>query len=290
MMYCARIAMLSRFPNHQGNIIPIIAGVRMTIKQSIDQGPEAASKYSWKINFICLLPTLTMLLTMRVFIGSDTETSLFFTAYRTTNTTLTIFIQTFTDWGNAVLYGFYGYLLLLGKYKNKPDLFYLAGACLIAHLLIVVAINPFIKAAIGRPRPFDPGPLVHFAFDSLHVSFPSGHTTAMAGLVLPLAQRFGRHWLSIIVLGLPLTVMGFTRVYLNMHYPTDILGGLLMGSLLSCLAWRLIPAMHSSMFAFLLNSATGDVAQPQDQKSGQAANRDHYSHREGRPVVNDAGD
>lgn len=108
------------------------------------------------------------------------------------------------------------------------------AATLVAAAMILQAISvTLIKLVVARPRPpqdLRTGP------DVFTRSFPSGHTTAATvffGLVAILAVRHFRGRLRIVVpVGCGLFALGvaMSRVYLGYHYPTDILGGWLLGA------------------------------------------------------------
>ncbi|MBB5378701.1 undecaprenyl-diphosphatase [Deinococcus metalli] len=95
-------------------------------------------------------------------------------------------------------------------------------------LWLAEAAQWLLKVAYGRPRP-DLWP------SDVHVSglsFPSGHATAasaLATVLVVLAWRSRWRW---VVLGTGVVyaaLMGFTRVVLGVHYPTDVLAGALTG-------------------------------------------------------------
>lgn len=96
-----------------------------------------------------------------------------------------------------------------------------------------------LKAAIGRDRPVWPDPV-----DSAHyAAFPSGHAMTAAvvcSLLLWLLHLYGAGrvlWRIALTLAVVSVVgVGLTRVWLGVHWPTDVLGGWLLGALVVALA------------------------------------------------------
>ncbi|WP_234539206.1 phosphatase PAP2 family protein [Streptomyces shenzhenensis] len=96
-----------------------------------------------------------------------------------------------------------------------------------------------LKTAVGRPRPVWPDPV-----DSAHyAAFPSGHTmtaTVVCGLLLWLLHRRGTRraiWrTALAAAGVSVVGVGLTRVWLGVHWPSDVLGGWLLGALVVALA------------------------------------------------------
>lgn len=91
------------------------------------------------------------------------------------------------------------------------------------------ALNMILKAIFERPRPD--------LWDRLVVehsySFPSGHAMASAalGLALIAALWTSRYrWAAIVVGGLYMTVISATRLYLGVHYPSDVIAGWLVSA------------------------------------------------------------
>ncbi|MFG2295743.1 phosphatase PAP2 family protein [Streptomyces sp. NPDC048603] len=95
-------------------------------------------------------------------------------------------------------------------------------------LVVAVVVQQTVKAAVGRDRPVWPDPV-----DSAdYAAYPSGHAltaTVVCGLLLWLAPDSRWAWAvaAVSVLG-----VGFTRVYLGVHWPSDVLGGWLAGAVL----------------------------------------------------------
>ncbi|MFJ8766487.1 phosphatase PAP2 family protein [Streptomyces clavifer] len=112
------------------------------------------------------------------------------------------------------------------------------GARLLAAWVAAVSafatlVQQGLKAALGRERPEWPDPV-----DSAHyAAFPSGHAmTAMVscGLLLWLLRLYGSRppwwWAAVALAVVSVVGVAVTRVYLGVHWPTDVLGGLLLGA------------------------------------------------------------
>ncbi len=96
------------------------------------------------------------------------------------------------------------------------------------------------KGIVNRPRPTIVSRLVEV--DGL--SYPSGHSLSAAAIYLTLAILATRHFKNwgarLVILLIAVTVIlgvGFSRVYLGVHYPSDTLSGMSLGA-----AWALILA------------------------------------------------
>jgi undecaprenyl-diphosphatase len=111
----------------------------------------------------------------------------------------------------------------------------------LASFLTVTAIgssllNEAIKAAVGRTRPV----LVNPIATATGKSFPSGHTqSALVGygiLLLIFMPVVARGWRPLLagIAGLMVLLVGFSRIALGVHYLSDVVGALIIGS-----AWLL---------------------------------------------------
>lgn len=106
------------------------------------------------------------------------------------------------------------------------------AAAVVAVPLAAVAVISALKVAFGRTRPpgaFEDPRLQH----ALHYSFPSGHATASTAVAVVLAYVLvregvvGRWALAAAVLfGV---LVGLSRVYLDVHWATDVVGGWAVG-------------------------------------------------------------
>ena len=109
----------------------------------------------------------------------------------------------------------------------------------VALLGSLIINNHIIKNIIQRPRPFATFPELQIIIPiPSEFSFPSGHTSSSFAA----AAVFYRHLPK--NLGLPSVILagliGFSRLYVGVHYPTDVIAGVVMGILLSYLAEFLV--------------------------------------------------
>jgi hypothetical protein len=87
--------------------------------------------------------------------------------------------------------------------------------------------NSWLKVLFAVPRPFVLDPSVGLAHET-SFALPSGHAQGSATFWGLLAVRFRAPWGLVLAIVLPL-IIGFTRIYLGVHYPTDLLLGWLLG-------------------------------------------------------------
>mgnify|MGYP002598490673 CR=1 FL=1 len=109
-------------------------------------------------------------------------------------------------------------ILLLIPKTRKSGLIVAAALC-----IDVIVCNGILKNLFARTRPFDVNEAVQLLITApKDFSFPSGHTAASFAAVAALYFA-GKVSLVLAVL------IAFSRMYLYVHYPTDILGGVLVG-------------------------------------------------------------
>lgn len=115
------------------------------------------------------------------------------------------------------------------------------GTAMLLGLAIgAVITNLILKPLIARPRPYaDEASLFYQYWLTVgkniesDMSFPSGHTTAAFAGMTP-AFLLGNRRVKFGALAFAL-LMGLARIYLVVHFPSDVLGGLLVGLLAGCL-------------------------------------------------------
>ena len=137
------------------------------------------------------------------------------------------FMTLYTKLGDAgLLFIALGLVLLLFKSTRKAGF-----SALCAMIIGLVVVNFTIKPLIARERPW----LVIENFVNLVPekdpnSFPSGHTNAAFAFALALCMTAPKRWMKIAAV-CAAVVMGLSRLYVGVHFPSDVLVGALVGSL-----------------------------------------------------------
>lgn len=105
------------------------------------------------------------------------------------------------------------------------------GAKLSVLFLFSAYLNDAAKAVAGQPRPFEYDPRVRALASAGGGGFPSGHAQHAVVIWGYLASRFGAPWVWVAA-GLLIFVISLSRIYLGVHFPTDLPGGWLLGVML----------------------------------------------------------
>jgi membrane-associated phospholipid phosphatase len=89
-------------------------------------------------------------------------------------------------------------------------------------------LNGIVKNIAQVPRPFDKGITPVRQETATGFSFPSGHTQNFSTYSTLFAIKLKKNWLSILVAVL-IALVAFSRLYLGVHYPSDVIVGLTLG-------------------------------------------------------------
>lgn len=178
--------------------------------------------YKWIIAFLCLIIVLMMLED----IFENEQLTLDMVVYRLVilnlrSEPLTVIMRVITNLSSAyVLIAItIGTLIFV---KNKK-----VGLCVASNLVITTLLNQLLKYIIQRPRPEGYRLIAESGY-----SFPSGHSMvsmAFYGLIIYLIWKMVKNkkikYISCGVLGLLIPMIGFSRIYLGVHYASDVIGG-----------------------------------------------------------------
>jgi undecaprenyl-diphosphatase len=121
------------------------------------------------------------------------------------------------------------------------------GFTICSSLLFGVTAMGTLKAIVRAPRPFT----VLSSIEGKRLatatgySFPSGHTTTAASFYAALAVNYKKRALSIFC-AIMIILVGISRLYLGVHWPVDVFGGLVLGVSISLLAYKALGKLYEN--------------------------------------------
>ena len=153
-----------------------------------------------------------------------------------------------TGFGNALYLGILGVAFLYLRNKAFwPRFIHLLTSFLLSSLVVVIAKNIFFAEV--------PRPVVVMGVDALQMvkgvdicswrSFPSGHTTTAFALVAVLA--IGQNKFQTVLWALFALAVGYSRIYLNQHFPIDVAVGAIVGLASSYASYYLAKSIYGSI-------------------------------------------
>lgn len=116
-------------------------------------------------------------------------------------------------------------VILIAVIKNKK-----IGLSILTNLAIITILNQLLKRILQRPRPTE-----YRIIEESGYSFPSGHSMismAFYGYLIYLIYKYVENknvkWILISLLSILICLIGISRIYLGVHYTSDVLGGFLI--------------------------------------------------------------
>lgn len=133
------------------------------------------------------------------------------------------FVPLLTNIGSAAFtLIFTSALILIGRSRTK-----IAGIESLFALITSSIFVTYLKDKFTRPRPYWVIDNVNsFNLNLKDYSFPSGHTTAAFSLATVLSYNFPDFILFFMAIAL---IVGLSRIYLAVHFPTDVIMGIIIG-------------------------------------------------------------
>lgn len=161
---------------------------------------------------------------------------------------LDVFVQFFTKLGDGGIFLILlSLFLMLFKKSRKVGVGMLGGI-----IIGTVFTNLVIKNLVARPRPYNYlqtyrdwfQSVWHAKFES-EFSFPSGHTTVAMDSMTPvfLFCNKKKSWLVFLFV----IALGASRNYIMVHYPSDILGGIIIGGIAGLISYFIVNAVYDKI-------------------------------------------
>ena len=176
---------------------------------------------------------------------------------------LTAIMTTVTTLGDeGIIFIVLGLVLLCTKKYRK------AGVSILVALVVMLVLNNLVlKELIARPRPFNLDPEAYdwwyevykYPYFKIHqpssFSFPSGHTSSAFAAAIALLCHDRK-------LGIPTTIfaaiMGFSRIYVEVHYCTDVIAGAVVALVYAFIAAGIVKLVFP-YFEKLLDAVKGKL-------------------------------
>jgi undecaprenyl-diphosphatase len=168
--------------------------------------------------------SLTLLLNIKELVNLDAQ--LFLEVREQYATGLKSFMLVFTELGSFPVWFLAVPLLWLGRKKE-------VAVSLLVALLMVVVIAVSMKYAVDRPRPYEVLQAVNPIYRPLDPSFPSAHAMTVFAGAIAVGKRWKKTLIPLLFLA---AAVGFSRVYIGVHYPYDVASGALVGILIGLVA------------------------------------------------------
>ena len=197
----------------------------MKIKQQKQIKEFIIKNLKWIILFICLIGFLA--LTEDVFnkeiMDGDIIGYKLISKFLISDFTIPI-AKFITNLGGAIFLIILTIILLI-SIKNKK-----IGLSIFSNLAIITILNQLLKRILQRPRPTE-----YRIIEETGYSFPSGHSMismAFYGYLIYLIYKYVENkyvkWILISLLSVLICLIGISRIYLGVHYTSDVLGGFLI--------------------------------------------------------------
>ncbi len=158
-------------------------------------------------------------------------------------TAMDFFFQAITDSEMWIAYSLPPLILFYALYKGNL-LLRRKAVFMTVSMLLAVTVCTILKHAVHRPRPFITYHFLQKMTSIASASFPSGHTTDAFAFAASLSFAFRKRTV-IIPAFLWACLVGYSRMDLGVHYPSDVLGGIVIG--IVC-PWAIYLLMHRKRF------------------------------------------
>ena len=128
-------------------------------------------------------------------------------------------------------------LFITGMVKNN-DKMKLTAIQMVGSLIITTITVLVLKYFIDRPRPYITYPLIWHVTADNDGSFPSGHTSVCFAIAAILSLNYRKRYI-IIPIFVWAVLVAYSRLYLGLHYPSDVAAGAVIGMVASWVVYKM---------------------------------------------------
>ncbi len=119
-------------------------------------------------------------------------------------------------------------VLLVSRWIKKEKEYYYKAFFVAQSIIFSQAITFSFKALYGRLRPQLYDPTFISVISATNKSFPSGHTSEAVATALAVSMVVPKWWVRLLAFSWA-ALIAYSRMYLGVHYPSDVLGGAIVG-------------------------------------------------------------
>ena len=159
------------------------------------------------------------------------------------------FTQVVSDSTSVIVFSTMLILLGLSFFKRNRSLRD-QSFLLIVSVLVADGLSSLIKIIVQRQRPFETYLDIIKYGDGGSFSFPSGHTTEAFAFATAISLAY-RKWYIVVPAYLWACLVGFSRIHLGTHYPSDVVAGILVGTGCSFLCFKTVQWYQKRKKSFL---------------------------------------
>ena len=180
---------------------------------------------------------LSILLSPLLFIFHDLDIRILKEIYENRNPVFDSAFIVITDSAAAIAFGIPAIMLIAGLLK-KEKIFWRNALAILLPVAISAIVANILKFSLDMPRPYEIYPFIEKLSSGGSPSFPSGHTAdafafaVAAGLVYP-------RWYIIFPVLIWAVFVGTSRMWLGVHFPSDVMAGALIGTACAGIYYRI---------------------------------------------------
>ena len=173
----------------------------------------------------------------------DLDISILKSIFENRNPAFDIILRAITNTAAAIAFGIPG-ILLIHAFINKNQVNQLRAIQLLIPVALSAIVANVLKYAIDLPRPYELYPFIHKLSVGGSPSFPSGHTADAFAFATGISLMY-RKWIIVVLVLLWASLVGYTRMALGVHFPSDVLAGALVGVLCSYAVNRFMQSKYT---------------------------------------------